>query len=107
RRVGQSIGFELLEHQAHLAIELRGGVEIGGAVGPCYRMIRLVGRNFDFGWVGALRGVKLAMRLLEVDLCKEGLMFRQIGPAVGVERLLRPREVPIGLGGAAESEARR
>ena len=68
-------------------------------------MVGLVGRDLHLGRVGALRRVERPVRLLEVELREERLVRLQVGPAVGVERLFRRGEVPVGLGGAPEAEA--
>ncbi len=52
RVVGQAVGFELLEDQADLAIQLGGGVEILGPVLARDRMVGIVRRNDDLRRVG-------------------------------------------------------
>ena len=82
RAVGQAVGFELLQNQADLAVELRRRVEILGPILARHRMIGIVRRNHDLRRVGVRRRVKRPVRLLKIDLREERLMPLQIAPAV-------------------------
>ena len=87
RAVGQAVGFELIQDQADLAVQLGGRVEVGRAIVAGDGVVGLVGRDLDLGRVGPLRSLEWPVRLLEVDLGEERLMGLQVGPSIRVERL--------------------
>jgi hypothetical protein len=98
----QAVGFELLQDQADLAVELAGRVQILRPILPRDRVVGVVGRDYDLGRIGLPRRLELTVRLLEVDLGEEWLVRLQVGPAVRVKRLTVVGEVPVSLARARE-----
>ena len=78
---------ERLEHEADLAVEFAGGVEIARPVFARDRMVGVDRRHDHLGGIRLLLAVEVAVRLLEIDLREERLVRLQVTPLVGVEWL--------------------
>ena len=106
RVVGEALRLELLQHEADLAVEFAGIVEVGRPVLTRDWVIGIDWREGHLCGIGFLRALKGAVRFRKIDLRHERLLTLEVAPLVGVEGLRRIREIPIRLTRTTNAERR-